>query len=200
MKKAFLCLVATLLCLAPAAAQLDSVGQTPTAVTLVTDTLSTAADSAFYAPQSTVHHRQFGFYLDEPLLESLLGLTGLGLLGFLVLPLVVIVVGVVLIVRALRRPLAPPVTTPSAVALWIHRRQNAAVRLAALGVGMALLFGIVGSGLFSGVGLLIACIGGGNYWTARRDRRFYETNHANNDHNPCDNTSNSSGTSSTTEP
>ena len=169
MKKALLCLVATLLCLAPAAAQLDSVGQTPTAVTLVTDTLSTAADSAFYAPQSTVHHRQFGFYLDEPLLESLLGLTGLGLLGFLVLPLVVIVVGVVLIVRALRRPLAPPVATPSAVALWIHRRQNAAVRLAALGVGMALLFGIVGSGLLSGVGLLIACIGGGNYWTARRD-------------------------------
>lgn len=200
MKRAILSLVVAWLCLMPVAAQLDTVGLTSTAVTLMTDTASAAYDSTSYVVQPTVHYPQFNFSFSEPLLESFLGLTGIGLLGFLVLPLIVIVVAVVLIVRALRRPVAPPVATPGAVALWIHQRQNAAIRLAALGVGMALLCGIIGLRLLAGVGSLIACVGAGNYWIARRDRRFYDSKKSDNDNTSCDNTSNSSSTSSTTEP
>ncbi len=179
-------------------AQIDSVSMTPTAVTLVSDTSSVVAGASQSIDPPVSHYRQIDFNFDAPIFGGLIGLTGVSLL-LLVLPLLVLGAIIWLIVRAFRRPVPPPRLTSETKAAYIHTRQNQAIRLAATGAGIALLGLVVGGNLLTGAGLLVACIGGGNYWIARRDSNYYERGNKTNDKNPCDNTKNCSDDSSTKE-
>lgn len=187
------------LCVHPASSQLDTVSMTPTAVTLVSDTGIVSATVAPSAVQPASYYRQYDFRFDAPSLGGLLGLSGTGLFLLFVLPLLVLVVAVVFLVRALRRPPRPRTFPAGAKASWIHARKNQAIRLAATGAGIALLGLVIDWDFLAGAGLLVACVGGGNYWTACRDGKFYEKEKETNDKPPCDNTKNCSDGSSTTE-
>ena len=132
MKRLPALLIALLLCVLPAPAQLDSVGLTPSAVTLMTDTTGAAPDSVTYATRPATQSHYVGFDFNIPTPDDMPGLLGTSFLGFIVLPLLVVVAAVVLIVRALRRPVArhalrspgrrlgstPKRTAPSGPARW----------------------------------------------------------------------------------
>ena len=199
MKRLPIMLIALLFCALPALAQLDSVGLTPSAVTLMTDTAPAAADSLGYTTPPATQIHQVGFDFDIPAADHLFSLVGTGLLGFLVLPLLVVVAGIVLIVRALRRPRTPRHLPAGSVRTWGHAQQNSAIRTGALGVGLALMGLVMGWPLVTGTGLLVACIGVGNFWAARRDINYYTSLQEKNDPTSCDSTKTCSGSSSTKE-
>ena len=58
---------------------------------------------------------------------------------------------------------------------------------------------VMGWPLVSGTGLLVACIGVGNFWAARRDINYYTSLQEKNDPTSCDSTKTCSGSSSTKE-
>lgn len=188
MKRLTALLPALLLAALPALAQLDSVGLTPSAVTLMTDTTGAVADSLNYVTHPATQSHYVGFDFNVPTPDDMPGLLGTSFLGFIVLPLLVIVAAVVLIVRALRRPVARHAIRSPRAQAWLHAQENSAIRTGSVGVGIALLGAVMGWTFLAGIGLLVAAIGAGNFWIARRDRRFFHPENDNNDNDACDNT------------
>lgn len=173
-----------------------------TSVTVVSDTTDSApSDTAQYTASpnqysSSGRTPKSGFgYIDDssfadkftPFLKFL-GLSGIPLiliLGFciLLLPLLFIILIVYFIIRNNRKVSIPhdmPLT-PMEKAEHYKQRQNGAIRNIALGIGLTLCCWILDFSIGTGIGVLIACIGGGELFIIRKDAPQVDSNETENE-------------------
>ncbi len=183
----------------PAAAQLNPGNQTSTSVTLVTDTTDDDADTTAYAIQPAPGNGTGNAPFDELPFAPFGWVTPTFLLGLLAAVAVIAAIVAVLHIRTRRRLWTQTASQDQLAKIWFWRQQNRAIRLGAIGVGLVVFGCFVHAAFSIGLGCLLVCIGGGNFWIARRNRMLLDEKEEINEETICNNTTNCSDVSSTKE-